>query len=183
MKTEVMNIPNLISLTRLALGLLIAVLIYKQWFGWALALFIVCCISDGADGFFARYLSQETKLGAELDAFANKVLINASVIALTLIGEFPLWFCLTILCRDIGIVAGYFVLKILKRVPSTKAFGLGKITTPSQLGVIIFTIWTNFQNAQLEKFIPIIAIICAGLTLLSAASYLISFVRNLTHKA
>lgn len=178
-----MNIPNFISLTRLALGLLMVWFILEQHYGWALATFVVCCISDGADGFFARYLNQETKLGAELDAAANKVLINASVIALTINGEFPLWFCLTILCRDIGIIIGYFVLKILKRVPSAKAFGLGKITTPSQLGVIIFTLWTNFQNAELEVFIPIVAIICAALTLLSAASYLISFVRNFTHKA
>lgn len=178
-----MNAPNLISLMRLALGLLIVWLLQQQYYGWALATFVVGCISDGADGFFARHLNQETKFGAELDSFANKVLINASVIALTLNGELPLWFCLTVLCRDVGIIIGYFVLKALKRVPSTKAFGLGRITTPSQLGVVIFTLWTNFQNAELEMFIPIIAIICAALTLLSAASYLISFVRNLTRKA
>lgn len=177
-----MNVPNLISLSRIALSLLIVWLLQEQNYGWALALFVIACIADGADGFLARYLNQETELGAILDPLAGKVMINAPIVVLTLSGQLPIWFCLIILGRDIGIVLGYLGLKGIGRLDLAKPSGLGKFTTSIQMVFMMFFFWTLFRTSNLEVFIPMIALACAALTVLSGAFYLWGITKHLIRK-
>lgn len=177
-----MNLPNLISLSRIALSLLIMWLLQDQNYGWALALFVIAAIADGADGFLARYLNQETELGAILDPLAGKFMINGPVIALTLKGALPIWFCLVIVGRDIAIILGYLLLKAFGRLSLAVASGLGRFTTSVQMAFLIFFLWTLFRTSNLEVFIPMIALACAALTLLSGASYLWRMTKQLIRK-
>jgi len=71
MNTTVFTIPNFISFIRILLapGLLTAgMLIEPQWFLW---MFAVSLLTDFLDGFLARLLNQQSKLGSQLDTIGD----------------------------------------------------------------------------------------------------------------
>jgi CDP-diacylglycerol--glycerol-3-phosphate 3-phosphatidyltransferase len=80
------TLPNILTVLRLlaAPGLAVMFLYfhrpYADWF--ALLLFVTASVTDWIDGYLARTLKQETKLGAMLDPIADKAMV---IIALMVI--------------------------------------------------------------------------------------------------
>ncbi|MBU0717770.1 MAG: CDP-alcohol phosphatidyltransferase family protein, partial [Planctomycetes bacterium] len=83
-----MNLPNRITLGRLALAIVFFVLIsqYSQlspepWkLDVAIVIFIIAAITDILDGYIARKRGLETALGRVLDPLADKVLVCGAFI-------------------------------------------------------------------------------------------------------
>lgn len=100
------NLPNLISVLRLAAVPVVAWLILQRQWEAACWLFLAAALSDGLDGFLARALKQTTPLGAALDTVADKALGVVTLVMLTLEDAIPLWVTLAILARDSVIVLG-----------------------------------------------------------------------------
>ncbi len=74
--TPLWNIPNLLSLSRLPLAVVLcACIAYEQWPA-ALAVFVVAALTDWLDGWWARKFDQGTPLGRSLDPLTDKVLIG-----------------------------------------------------------------------------------------------------------
>jgi len=108
MSERVFNLPNVITLLRLAAVPVVAWLILQQRWEAACWLFLAAAVSDGIDGLLARWLNQMTQLGAALDSVADKALGVVTLVMLTLTqaGAIPLWVTLAILLRDSIIVLG-----------------------------------------------------------------------------
>jgi cardiolipin synthase len=106
MSERVFNLPNVISLLRLAAVPVVAWLILHQNWLAACWLFLAAAVSDGIDGLLARWLDQMTQLGAALDTVADKALGVVTLVLLTLAEAIPLWVTLAILLRDSIIVLG-----------------------------------------------------------------------------
>ncbi len=106
MSERVLNLPNIITLLRLAAVPVIAWLILQQRWEAACWLFLAAAVSDGIDGLLARWLNQTTQLGAALDTIADKALGVVTLVMLTQAGAIPLWVALAILVRDSIIVLG-----------------------------------------------------------------------------
>jgi len=106
MSERVLNLPNIITLLRLAAVPVIAWLILQQRWEAACWLFLAAAVSDGIDGLLARWLNQMTQLGAALDTVADKALGVVTLVMLTQVGAIPLWVALAILVRDSIIVLG-----------------------------------------------------------------------------
>jgi cardiolipin synthase len=106
MSERVFNLPNVISLLRLAAVPGVAWLILQQRWEVAFWLFLAAAVSDGIDGLLARWLKQMTQLGAALDTIADKALGVVTLVLLTLAEAIPLWVTLAILLRDSIIVLG-----------------------------------------------------------------------------
>ncbi|MDP2266736.1 MAG: CDP-alcohol phosphatidyltransferase family protein [Thiobacillus sp.] len=106
MSERVLNLPNIITLLRLAAVPVIAWLILQQRWEAACWLFLAAAVSDGIDGLLARWLNQMTQLGAALDTVADKALGVVTLVMLTQAGVIPLWVTLAILLRDSIIVLG-----------------------------------------------------------------------------
>jgi len=106
MSERVFNLPNVISLLRLAAVPVVAWLILQQHWEAACWLFLAAAVSDGIDGLLARWLNQMTQLGAALDTVADKALGVVTLVLLTLAEAIPLWVTLSILLRDSIIVLG-----------------------------------------------------------------------------
>ena len=106
MSERVFNLPNVISLLRLAAVPGVAWLILQQHWEAACWLFLAAAVSDGVDGLLARWLNQMTQLGAALDTVADKALGVVTLVLLTLAEAIPLWVTLAILLRDSIIVLG-----------------------------------------------------------------------------
>jgi CDP-diacylglycerol--glycerol-3-phosphate 3-phosphatidyltransferase len=78
-----LNLPNLITLSRLVLALGLFVLIDADgWWRTAAAVFIAAAATDFLDGYLARRYGQVTVLGRILDPFVDKIIICGAFIFL-----------------------------------------------------------------------------------------------------
>lgn len=80
--TQIFNVPNTLSLIRLALALVVGLLIETGTYLPAAITFVIAAGTDFVDGWWARRFNQVTKLGRILDPFVDKVIITAALVAL-----------------------------------------------------------------------------------------------------
>ena len=76
----------------------------------------LAAVTDWADGFLARKFSSTTTLGKMLDPMADKIFIGVTLFALAYIEIIPLWLFITLVVRDVAIIAAvaFAQLKSLK---------------------------------------------------------------------
>ena len=102
---DLLLVPNLISLGRIAGVLAAAVCYFNRLWVPALILGVSGGLTDYLDGYFARKLGQESELGALLDSLAD---ILAALISLTVgvyFGVWPVYLLIAWGMRDITVLA------------------------------------------------------------------------------
>jgi cardiolipin synthase len=104
------TVPNLLSLLRLALVPVFLVLILNGRNVEAIIVLAVASITDYLDGYFARKLKQETRLGQLLDPAADRLYIFATLIGLAIVGYIPLWLTIVVIARDLILLFTYPIL-------------------------------------------------------------------------
>lgn len=82
----------------------------------AVAVFFVAAASDGLDGWVARRFNQRSKLGAVLDPLADKVLVVAALVTLSVSPwsahyRFPLWFPALVIVKDLLSLGGALLIR------------------------------------------------------------------------
>jgi cardiolipin synthase len=101
--SSVLTVPNLISLLRLALVPVFAVLIVAGHDVWALVVLAVSGFSDWLDGVLARRLHQVSRLGEMLDPAADRLFIFVTLVGLAWRDVVPVWVLVVIVARDAGL--------------------------------------------------------------------------------
>jgi cardiolipin synthase (CMP-forming) len=99
--SAVLTVPNLVSMVRLALVPVFAVLIVMGEDVWALVVLAVSGFSDWLDGVLARRLDQVTRLGQWLDPAADRLFIFVTLVGLAWRDIVPLWLFGVIVARDV----------------------------------------------------------------------------------
>lgn len=107
---QLRTVPNLLSLLRLALVPVFLILILNGFNLEAVIVLIVASFTDYLDGYFARRLKQETRLGQLLDPAADRLYIFATLIGLSVVGYIPVWLALVVLGRDFLLLFTYPIL-------------------------------------------------------------------------
>ena len=102
-----LNLPNFLTLIRIATIPLFLVLLFSRYYTWALIVFAFGGITDALDGPVARLTKQRTRLGAYLDPLADKLLIISSLVVLSHIGAAPAWLTILVISRDLIVTLGY----------------------------------------------------------------------------
>lgn len=106
MTRDLFNVPNSISLVRLALIPLFVWLVVIDEFTWAGLLLGVIGSTDWVDGYLARRLGQVTEIGKMLDPIADRLAVAVAVIAGLLSGVLPIWFAWGIIVRELLVGVG-----------------------------------------------------------------------------
>ena len=144
-----LNIPNGLSLIRILLvpGFVVTILYYspeKDWLRFfALGIFLCAVITDGVDGFIARKTGKRTDLGALLDPLADKILLIAGFICLSVISNFPREYSfppyvpVAIIAVDGIIILGWILLYMERGFLRPAPNWLGKAATVFQMASII----------------------------------------------
>ncbi len=103
MSDRLLTIPNLLTLSRLPLGvMLFACIAHKLWLP-ALVIFLIASITDWLDGFLARKLNQASALGRNLDPLIDKVLTGGAFIYLMPVqgAELSEWMVTVVVGREL----------------------------------------------------------------------------------
>ncbi|OHD68389.1 MAG: CDP-diacylglycerol--glycerol-3-phosphate 3-phosphatidyltransferase [Spirochaetes bacterium RBG_16_49_21] len=169
-----MNIPNLVSMSRIVLiPLVIYLLAVKLWL-WALVLFILASLTDLLDGWSARKLHQESEFGIFIDPLADKFLVISVLSALIALDPyleiFDFWMIGVIVGRDLMITFMRYVAMSRGQILVTSRFG--KIKTTFQMVSIVIIIMIYVVRTRgiyvTNKSVPYW--IMVGVTLLTALS-------------
>ena len=181
MNKQTMNpttLPNLLTFMRIALIPVVVGLFYfdRPLSNWIVAVFfIIACITDYLDGYFARTLKQTTQFGVFLDPVADKLLVAATLLMLVGFGRIQglsLIPAVIILCREI-LVSGLreFLAEAHVSIPVTQ---LAKWKTAIQMIALTFLIVEEIPGFPFP--IDVIGLIglwvAALLTLITGFEYL-----------
>ena len=139
-----MNLPNLLTLSRIPLMLVVIALIYPPsdttW-PWirtcALFIFLFAALTDWLDGWLARKFGQVSEFGKFMDALSDKVLTLGMFVSLLALGELESWALFPVLL----VLSREFLITGLRLVAAGKgktlaAEKLGKLKTVIQLTCI-----------------------------------------------
>ena len=107
------QIPNVITLMRVLLVVPIAWLLWGGRYPEALLLVAVAGLSDAVDGALARRFEWRSEFGALLDPLADKAMVVALFVVLTMQGQLPLWLAVVVVTRDAVILAGAGTYRLL----------------------------------------------------------------------
>ena len=143
-----MTIPNLITSIRIILAPIFIIFLINDDILSALVVFIIAGLSDGVDGFIARVYDQKSKIGAYLDPLADKILLVAAFIILSIRGFVPSWLTVVVISRDILILLGVLVLFLNGIDFAIRPSVLSKMTTCMQL----FTVFVSLSEAHFAVF-------------------------------
>lgn len=137
-----MNLPNLITLSRIPTMFIIVGLMYCD-FRWAatlaFVLFILAAIGDWADGYIARKQGLISVFGKFMDALTDKVLVLGIMVALVEQQSIQIAWVLIILVREF-LISGMRMMAASKGVVVAAERG-GKLKTVIQLiavGILLF---------------------------------------------
>lgn len=194
-----MNLPNKITLSRIALAFIFMFLLFCQGITaryLALVTFCLACLTDFLDGHIARRRKLENDFGRLMDPIADKILILAAFLALNNLFRniyvnvfnlkmeiLPAWMVIIILFRELVITG--LRLNIATRGKVLSASLAGKHKTASQMAAIISILVfliirelaTDFWNPVWESWfrwsVFCLMLITVILTLISGVSYLI----------
>ncbi|REK90582.1 CDP-diacylglycerol--glycerol-3-phosphate 3-phosphatidyltransferase [Streptomyces inhibens] len=129
------NIANVLTMLRLVLVPAFVLLLMHDdgtdpaWRAFAWAAFAVAMITDVFDGHLARAYNLVTDFGKIADPIADKAIMGAALICLSVLGDLPWWVTGVILFRELGITLMRFWVIKHGVIPASRG---GKIKTLAQ---------------------------------------------------
>ncbi|MFV1956465.1 MAG: CDP-alcohol phosphatidyltransferase family protein [bacterium] len=131
------TIPNIITMFRIATVPVLILFLHDQNYGWAFTVFLIAGISDALDGFIAKRFDMASELGAILDPLADKALIFSSYLMLMILGDLPFWLFLTVVFRDVLILAGSLIYVAFNGQVKMAPSYLSKLNTFTQIFLVV----------------------------------------------
>lgn len=173
-----MNIPNALTLFRIAL-IPVFVLVFYLPYHWSFmasaVIFALAGVTDWLDGYMARILNQSTPFGAFLDPVADKLMV---VIALALLIErFGSWWftipAIVIIGREIVVSALREWMAELGKRTSVAVSYIGKVKTAFQIiSILVLLAAAPEHSGLLMELGAVLLYLSAVLTLWSMLVYL-----------
>jgi cardiolipin synthase len=166
-----LTIPNVITLIRILLTPIFIIFLIQGHYRRALVVFLLAGVSDLADGLIARVWQQKSRLGSYLDPLADKILMAASFVTLSIYQQIPPWLTVVVLSRDVVLGLGVLIFRLADIPLIVRPSLAGKWTTTLQV--------TTVGLVLLNKIWPISPLVllalfwCTGaLTAISGIQYL-----------
>ncbi len=174
------QVPNLISVARLAIAPAAILSVLQDKFDLAFWLLLVAAASDAIDGILARWLDARTLLGSYLDPAADKALLVGLFIALGHEGVLPIWLVSLVVLRDLAIVAGFILLHELRpRAAKIEPLVVSKVNTATQLALTCLALAAEGFDLDAGWLVGWLVWAAAATTVLSWAGYGVMGIKRL----
>ncbi|MFY9807468.1 MAG: CDP-diacylglycerol--glycerol-3-phosphate 3-phosphatidyltransferase [Pseudonocardiaceae bacterium] len=134
-KVPLWNLANLLTMSRMVLVPVFLLALFTQggsdpaWRVTAAVILGVASLTDRLDGDLARRRGLITKFGTIADPIADKALIGAALVGLSILGELPWWITIVIAARELGVTALRFWVLRYGVIPASRG---GKVKAFTQ---------------------------------------------------
>ena len=176
-----LNVPNLITLSRIILIPLLIGIYYlpEEWLAaeskniTATAVFIFAGITDWLDGYLARRLNQMSAFGAFLDPVADKLIVVGALLALLYLQRVDMLVALIIVGREIAISALREWMAKVGQAASVAVAFIGKLKTVAQMIAIALLLFHEpLLGLDCQWLGTVLINVAAVLTVVSMLYYL-----------
>jgi CDP-diacylglycerol--glycerol-3-phosphate 3-phosphatidyltransferase len=166
--TNIWNVPNVLTMIRLALIPVFVVLHAMYLEKLALLTFCVASFTDWLDGHIARKNNLITTFGKFMDPLADKLLVCSAMICLVDLGRIESWIVIIIIAREF-IISGFRLIAVEKGTVIAANYW-GKFKTVTQMVMVILMV-ANLGGvfntiAQVVKWLAL------AMTVISLCTYL-----------
>ena len=162
------NLPNALTTLRIVLVPVYAWFLLGHdhdsilWRCLAYAVFAVAMITDKIDGDIARSRGLVTDFGKIADPIADKALIGAALIGLSLLDELPWWVTVLVLVREVGITVLRLVVIRHGVMPASHG---GKLKTILQAtALVMYLLPLTGLLASLRAWVMVLAVVVTVVT-------------------
>ena len=141
------NIANALTVFRLLLVPVFVVVLFHgdghetAWRFGAWAVFAVASVTDRLDGDVARRRGLITEFGKLADPIADKALVGASLIGLSVLGDLPWWVTVVILVREVGVTGLRFWVIRHGVIPASRGGKLKTLLQAVAIGLFVLPPW------------------------------------------
>lgn len=173
----VVNLPNALTVTRIALvPFFVAVLLADggstAWLRWvSLSVFLVAMATDSIDGDLARRRGQVTTFGKVADPIADKALVGAAFIGLSMLDLVPWWVTVVVLGREIGVTVVRFLVLRHGVIPAGRGGKLKTATQSLALSLLIVPAWVLPISGLWSVAADAVLAVAVGLTVVTGVAY------------
>jgi len=139
---KIWTIANILTMLRVVLAVPIIIALHKQQVFWIVFWEVLAIATDLLDGYLARKLNQQSDFGRILDPVADKLLILGvtGFMAFSSLYDFPLWFFLLLVIREMVIMIGsLFVIRKKTAVMESNRAGKSSAFVTG-LAVLLYTV-------------------------------------------
>lgn len=172
-----MNIPNLITIGRILLVPVTIWFLISGDFAAAFGVFLIAGISDGFDGWLARATGTQSELGAYLDPIADKALLVSTYATLGIIKILPAWLVIAVITRDILIVGGVVLLRLMDKPIEVKPLFISKANTVLQIAFVVCVLGLLSLGWQAGLFMALAPYAVLALTGFSGLGYMMAWLK------
>ena len=178
---RLVNVPNVITLSRIVLIPLIIGLYYlpEDWLSWhdrnllATIVFVVAAVTDWLDGYLARRLNQMSAFGEFLDPVADKLIVAGALVVLLYLGRVDMLVSLIIIGREIAISALREWMAKVGQARSVAVAYIGKLKTGFQMVAIPLLLYHEaFLGFDSQWWGTLLINVAAVLTVVSMLYYM-----------
>jgi CDP-diacylglycerol---glycerol-3-phosphate 3-phosphatidyltransferase len=140
---RLVNVANLLTIARLVLVPVFLIALFTggghetRWRIGAFVVFAVAMVTDRLDGNLARRHGMVTEFGKLADPIADKALLGAALIGLSLLHELPWWVTVVIMVREIGVTVLRFAVLHRGVIPASHGGKLKTLVQAVAIGLFI----------------------------------------------
>jgi cardiolipin synthase len=165
--------PNFLTSLRLAAAPATVVLLMTEHYVAAFGVFLLAGASDAVDGYLAKRFGLMSKLGSWLDPAADKALMLAVFITLSMpaLGVVPVWLTLLVLAREALFVLAIGAATAFQAPLTVRPLLIGKLGTALQILYLSFHLAALAFGFSLETIAPQDAMVLATVIVISIFSY------------
>ncbi|TQL19818.1 CDP-diacylglycerol--glycerol-3-phosphate 3-phosphatidyltransferase [Streptomyces sp. SLBN-134] len=145
-QASVWNIANLLTMLRLLLVPAFVMLMLADggydpaWRSFAWAAFAIAMITDLFDGHLARTYDLVTDFGKIADPIADKAIMGAALVCLSVLGDLPWWVTGIILGRELGVTLLRFLVIRYGVIPASRGGKLKTLTQGIAVGMYVLAL-------------------------------------------
>ena len=173
----VVNLPNAITLARICAVPAAVWLVLHGNHMLAFWLFAAAGVSDAVDGILARRRGP-TRVGAVLDAVADKALLVTMYITLAAVRLLPDWLAILVVFRDVVIVGGVMLLHLMGHPVTLRPLFVSKLNTTLQIILVALALLLAGFGLAAPLTILVLCWAVAASTLASGAGYVVRVARG-----
>ena len=172
------NVANALTVLRLVLVPVFLVVLFHEggdsdlWRVLAWVTFAVASVTDRVDGEIARRRGIVTDFGTIADPIADKALIGAALVGLSVLGELAWWVTVVVLVREVAVTVLRFVVIRHGVMPASRGGKLKTLLQAVAIGLLVLPL-----DGVLRDVAMLVMYVAVAVTVVTGVDYVARAVR------